>query len=589
MRHRGPDGNGVKAVSGAAIGHVRLSIIDLDLSLQPMSSPDGRYVLSFNGEIYNYKELRRGLSSRWDFKTEGDTEVVLAGLVLEGVDFLSKLHGMWAVIYWDKSSDKLLLIRDRFGKKPLYYHCASNAVSAASEIPALLDMLDDFNRKESLESRNYYFRHGFYPQGKTIYQDVLEVPPASYVVIDLALGSQKVCRYWSLELGGFEGDERLAESTFLEKFNLAVERRLVSDVDVGVLLSGGLDSSLILASLVREHGVVPKTFTVGFSDQGYDERNMAELVASQYGVKNYSVEVGDLNYRAVSDLIQFNIGQPFADPSIYPTYLAAKLASEHVKVALVGDGADEVFCGYQRYQGRLIYSHYKKIPLKIRWLLSNIIRLMPDPHVHHSKSLIKKAKLFELLNNEKDLGVRSPKVMSSDVEQRFFSSGFSGGVTNEGVNGCEDEITSMMMADMNCYLPQNILLKSDRASMASSVEFRSPFLDHELVEFAFSVPRRWHRRCFSGKRLLHAAGSLSVPKQVLRRRKQGFSVPLGSWFMGELGEAMLELLDNIDDRLVVDGAQKVLNSHRGGEGDYGFVLWALFAYGQWFNFDGREA
>jgi len=591
MHHRGPDGQGVDAVDGAAAGHVRLSIIDLGLSRQPMFSPDGRYVLSFNGEIYNYKELRQTLSSRWSFKTEGDTEVVLAGLFLEGIDFLSKMHGMWAIVYWDKLKNKVLLIRDRVGKKPLYYHNVSGVVVVASEIPAIVKMLPDFNGQESSESRSYFFRHGFYPPGKTIYQDVHEVLPSTYVSINLDDGSTDTSRYWMINPAAFDGDEKLAQTVFKEKFNRALERRLVSDVEVGVLLSGGLDSSLILSSLVCDHGLKPSTFTVGFSDKSYDERYFAEKIARAYGVKNYSIEVGELDHSTISSLIRDHVGQPFSDPSIFPTYLAAKLAAEHVKVALVGDGADEVFCGYQRYQGKLIYTNYKKVPSKIRWLISNVIRILPTSHAHHSKSLVKKAKLFEAMNENigSSTGVMTPKILPLSLEREYFPAAFHSGVCNEGVSKPIDAVSAMMQADMNCYLPQDILLKSDRASMASSVEFRSPFLDYELVEFAFSLPRQWHRRWFRGKKLLRAAAASRVPKEILHKRKQGFSVPLGDWFMGGLGESMLELLASVDDREVVDGARRLLLAHRRREGDYGFVLWALFTYGQWFNSVGQKS
>jgi len=586
LSHRGPDASRVLAREGYAIGHSRLSVIDLSGSQQPMVCPNSRYFLSFNGEIYNYKALRKTLEPNWAFSSEGDTEVVLAGLCLFGADFLQQLQGMWAIVFWDSYDHQLLMSRDRFGKKPLYYTRGKHLLAAASELPSLkaLAPQDCFNESPSM--RNHYMKYGYFPPSKTIYQDVFEVKPSSVVLVDCLSGRARESSYWQLPVSKFEGGRSEAEELFRQKFKNSLARRLVADVDVGVLLSGGVDSSLILSSLVNDFDVKPKTFTVGFSEAGYDERQGAAAIANHFGVENFSDSLSDLGAGAIISLMKSSLGQPFGDASILPTALLSKLASQQVKVCLTGDGADEVFSGYQRYQASLMYGFYLSVPRALRTVFEKSIKWLPASNEHHSQSILRKAQLFIDLAND-SLGESysmGPRVLSLGDEAHYFGSVLRTAdrhslATNRAFG---DDVMSMMAEDVNNYLPQDILFKSDRASMASSLELRSPFLDHELLEFAFSLPRTWHRRGGRGKRILRESMSSYLPDLVWKKRKQGFSVPLGEWFMGSLGESFKEYILAADvDAAVRAGFLDMLNDHRARRKNHGIALWSFFTYLVW--------
>jgi len=586
LSHRGPDASHVLAGQGYAIGHSRLSVIDLSGSQQPMVCPSSRYFLSFNGEIYNYKALRKTLETRWAFSTEGDTEVVLAGLCLFGVDFLQQLQGMWAIVFWDSHDHQLLLSRDRFGKKPLYYTQGKHVLAAASELPSLKELAPYDCFTESPSMRSHYIKYGYFPPGKTIYHNVFEVLPGAVVQVDCLSGRARENSYWRLSVSGFEGNRSEAGEVFRQKFKDSLARRLVADVDVGVLLSGGVDSSLILSSLVNDFDVKPKTFTVGFSEAGYDERHAAAAIANHFGVTNFSDSLSGLGADAILALMKSSLGQPFGDASILPTALLSKLASKQVKVCLTGDGADEVLSGYQRYQARLMYGFYLSVPRALRAVFEKSLKLLPASHAHHSQSLLRKAQLFIDLAND-SLGESyslGPRVLSLGDEARYFGSALRSVdqdfLTTKRAFG--DDVMSMMAEDVNNYLPQDILFKSDRASMASSLDLRSPFLDHELVEFSFSLPRTWHRRGLRGKRILRESMSSYLPDSVWGKRKQGFSVPLGEWFLGALGESFKEHLLVADvETGVRAGFLDMLNDHRARRKNHGIALWSFFTYLVW--------
>jgi len=548
-----------------------------------MVASGGRYHLSFNGEIYNYRELRLALQHRWNFKSDGDSEVVLAGLVLEGQDFLNKMNGMWAIIFWDSLEEKLYLSRDRFGKKPLYYSC-ENGWSVASELPAIKMLLAKDSLTESEESRSYYFRYGYFPSGKTIYQQIEEVLPGHLLVIDCKENKAVSSCYWSLRRQQFVGTRDDALVAFREKFQLALTRRLVSDVEVGVLLSGGIDSSVILSSLVQDCGVKPKAFTLGFSESAYDESQAAASVAGYFGVQHFSQEMSSLAAEDMASILGRSLGQPFGDASILPTVSVAQLASKEVKVCMTGDGADEVFSGYQRYQARLLYDVYFRLPKPFTVLFERILGLTRPSHSHHSQSVVRKAQLFmDLLKAFKlDSSYGGPRVLPLLDEYHYFGSSIPSTFNRANFEGFEDAVMQVMRQDMDAYLPQDILMKSDRASMLSSLELRSPFLDHELVEFAFSLPRNWHRSGVLGKRIVRDAMAHKLPREVWKKRKQGFSVPLGEWFLGDLGGTFMEMLSavDVDDRLR-SGCAAMLKDHQSGKKNNGMALWSFFSYLSW--------
>lgn len=583
IAHRGPDAEGRCESPGLVVGHRRLSIIDLDASTQPMPEPTGRYLLAFNGEIYNYRELRPGFEPHWTFRTQGDTEVLLAGLVLEGTAFLQRAAGMWAAVLWDQQAHQALLVRDRMGKKPLYYWSDRDRLYIASELPSLLALLPQVPA-EDLDSTADYLRYGFYLPGTTAYQGIREVLPGHWLTWSPGAG-MATGAYWQLALGGFTGGPREARARLRETLAAAVRRRLVADVEVGAFLSGGVDSSLVVALAAEAAGTPPRTFTIGFADASYDERDYAREVARHLGTRHTEEVLGSFEAADLEHLVLNHVGQPFADSSLLPTTLVSRLAAREVKVALSGDGGDELFGGYQRYLGRSLLRWYTRLPLALRRQAERALRALPEPMAHHSRSLLKKAHLFA------DLAARAAADTPYLAPLLYDPAEFAALAPDLVGRGhppplipaeCDlDDVWRMMAADALIYLPQDILLKVDRASMAASLESRAPFLDHSVAELAFSLPRPMHLAGLSGKRMLAGTFRDLLPPRIWARRKQGFSVPLHQWFAGPMGDelaARLRLTSLPFEPAVIRG---LLQDHRQGRRDHGHRLWQIQAYCLW--------
>ncbi len=585
MEHRGPDDEGIWQDQDIIIGQRRLSIIDLAASRQPMSDPTGRYVLTFNGEIYNYQELRPNLEAKWKFLTCGDTEVLLAGLITQGVPFIDKMEGMWSFAFWDNLEQKLLLCRDRMGKKPLYFQCGSSSslFSCASELPALRK-LSSTSWGEDVDSSADFFRHGYYLPGTTAYQNVREVLPGH--VLHWSPGTTvREEAYWSLQITSFTGSREDAAVELRSRMITAVQRRMVADVEVGAFLSGGVDSSLVVSIMTRELQVQTKTFTIGFNERSYDEREFAEQIARDCGTDHHVEVLETWNRDQLTGLILNNVGQPFADSSILPTSMVSRLAAGKVKVALSGDGGDELFCGYQRYQARSILRWYTRLPRAIRKGVEGVIRAIPEPMAHHSRSIIKKAHLFQDIINriEDETPYYAPVLYPHKQYNSLFPALAGHGQQLPGIpeECCLDDIQRMMFADALIYLPQDILLKVDRASMSCSLETRAPFLDRDVVELAFSLPRPWHRSGMSGKKMLRRAFSDLLPETIWNRRKQGFGVPIHDWFRQDLGREFEALLGEDPGPLHRAEVLQLLEQHRQGTRDHGYRLWSMYIYLLW--------
>jgi len=584
LAHRGPDSSCYKPLASGFIGHTRLSIIDLEASQQPMLSPCGRYSLAFNGEIYNYKQVREKLVHSWSFNTNGDTEVLLAGLVLYGVKFLEQLEGMWGFVFWDEQEEVLTLGRDRMGKKPLFYQKTSDTFSCCSELPALSALSDD-KWTEDLDSTADYFRYGFYLPGFTAYEQVREVKPGH--ILRWTPGAKaKEEPYWRLTIGQYQGSKKSAVEELRNVLDESVKRRLVSDVEVGSFLSGGVDSSIITALGSNHHTENFKTFTIGFDSKTYDERKHARQVSEHLKTDYYEYVLESFSREDIDKLLSEHIGQPFFDSSILPTSKVAELASQHVKVALSGDGGDELFCGYQRYKARALINHYKKIPNLVQAQVARMIRLMPEPSGHHSGSLLKKAHLF--------LDVVDRQASETPfVSARFFSdSQFNDWLPGLSPFGHHDDrliedakpndVVAMMFNDAHVYLPQDIHTKVDRASMSHSIETRAPFMDHKVVELAFSFPLEWQLSWKMNKPMLHQAFNGLLPDHIWKRRKQGFAVPISEWFRGNMGRQFIELLEGSESQLInINAIKHLYFDHSTGKKDNGHRLWLFYVYLLW--------
>jgi asparagine synthase (glutamine-hydrolysing) len=583
LEHRGPDETGCFAGDGFAAGHTRLAIIDLKGGHQPMRDPSGRWVLVFNGEIYNYRDLRAGLQGRWDFRDDSDTEVLLAGLVTEGAAFVERLDGMWAFALHDTASGDTLLSRDRFGKKPLYYRRQGSLFACASELPALAALVPDAAVREDAAGIADYFRYGYALPGATCLAGVNEVLPA-HVLWRRADGSISQTRYWSPSTEPWRGTFAQAADQVRELLTQSVRRRqIASDVEVGAFLSGGVDSTTVCA-LAQQSGFGRlRTFTAGFAEATYDERGPAARAAAELGTLHTAEEISPEVAARLATELPRRMGQPFGDSSLVPSALVAQVAARHVKVVLTGDGSDEIFGGYARYAGRLLRQRYRRVPAVLRGVIERAVLATPEPYAHHSGSLMKRAHLFVRLARERAENYVGPPAIR-DATLATLTPGLGPGNTLPPLPWPDDpdEIRHMLLMDALVYLPQDILQKVDRATMMFSLEARAPFLDKALFEFVVRVPWRWHFNGLHGKRLLHAAMRGRVPDFIWARRKQGFASPVGYWLQHQLGDDLLAMAA-AGDTGVVDaaGLRALLAAHRSGRVDHAHPLWLAYAYLRW--------
>lgn len=581
--HRGPDGSGRTGAVPWAMGNRRLSIIDLPGSAQPLCDVSGRFHLTYNGEVYNYRQLRNELADRWAFRTRGDTEVVLAGLVTCGKVFLDRMEGMWALALWDSREKELILVRDRMGKRPLYYQSDMKHFACASELPALRH-LSWFTWQEDLRSTADYLRYGYFLPGTTAYRAVHEVLPGYWLRWSPGQGAVQQA-YWRLRPGAYKGRREDACTELKAALVESVRHRLVADVEVGALLSGGVDSSLVACIATRHLGRALKTFSMGFDEPSYDERSHARRMAGHCHTRHFDdcLTLADI-YGEIGKVLTW-AGQPFADGSILPTSAVCRLAAGHVKVALSGDGGDELFSGYQRYLARSLLRWYTRLPGVVREGAGRAIAGFPEPGAHHSASLLKKAHLFfDLADRQADeWPYVAPTCYSAGDLKELAPDICAMGHRPPAIperTGMED-LERMMAADAVVYLPQDILAKVDRAGMAHSLEVRAPFLDRRVVELAFSFPGRWHRSGWSGKRMLYGAFGRLLPKWTWRRRKHGFGIPLHAWFRSGLEKRLASMLEQTAHPLNVDRVRGMIGDHLSGRRDHGQRLWQLFIYLLW--------
>ncbi|RAO75558.1 asparagine synthase (glutamine-hydrolyzing) [Dyella jiangningensis] len=583
LRLRGPDESGSFVGDDFVAGHTRLAIIDLKGGHQPMRDRSGRWVLVFNGEIYNYRELRTLLAGRWDFRDDSDTEVLLAGLVTEGARFIERLDGMWAFVLHDTASGDLLLSRDRFGKKPLYYRRHGETFACASELPALAALTPDVAITEDAAGIADYFRYGYALPGKTSVAGVSEVLPAHTLWLG-ADGAMVQERYWTPSVEPWTGSFSEAAEHVRELLTQAVRRRqLASDVEVGAFLSGGIDSTTVCA-LAQEPGFGKlRTFTAGFAEPTYDERAPAARAASELGTLHTAEEISPEVAAALAADLPRRMGQPFGDSSLVPSALVASVAAKHVKVVLTGDGSDEIFGGYARYMGRLLRQRYHRLPAMLRSMVERSVLATPEPYAHHSGSFLKRAHLFvRLAREDRDTYIGPPAIRKETLAQLVPGLGAGNSMPDRPWPDDPAELRHMLLMDCLVYLPQDILQKVDRATMMHSLEARSPFLDKALFEFAIRLPWQWHFSGMRGKQVLQAAMRGRVPDFIWNRRKQGFASPVSHWLRDWLGGDLLAMTASGDTGVVNPaGLRALLLEHRAGRADHSQSLWLAYAYLRW--------
>lgn len=582
LLHRGPDGNGCWKGNGAALGHTRLAIIDLtETGSQPMATRDGRYRIVFNGEIYNFQELRRDLEGFGErFYSNSDTEVILLGYRKWGRRVLDRLRGMFAFAIWDSEDRRLFLARDRIGIKPLFYALLSEGLLFASEIKAIFAN-PEVDRKLNLSAVDAYLTFGYIPGPETIFHGIHMLPPGTW--LEWKQNRLESDSYWkpSFNAPSFEPNETDLTDELDERLNDAVRSHLVADVPIGSFLSGGIDSSLVSAIANRLNHEPIRTFTIGFHGGG-DERTFAGTVARHIGTL-HSERIAETALTDQLPCFIRHLEQPLSDNSILPTFLVSKLAREEVKVVLSGDGGDELFAGYDwtRFALSLPDLHlkfrpsgwdfaYRKGPIGLAQ------RLCHDVNTGATMRYLRRVTVSHELRHWLYCQEFSSRLGADPVEtlKEFLSRA-----------PVRDERERFLYADLSCYLPDDILFKVDRMSMANSLEVRVPLLDHLLLEWLFKLPFSMRFRNGRGKYLLRKVAARYLPPSILKPRKQGFTIPIGNWLRGDLGEMVKAVFSSrrFAERGILQpqAALTMLDMHRKGSHDLGHRIWSLFILEIW--------
>ncbi|NCT68793.1 MAG: asparagine synthase (glutamine-hydrolyzing) [Rhodanobacteraceae bacterium] len=583
--HRGPDDEGVYCDARAVLGMRRLAIIDLAAGHQPISNADGSVQLVFNGEIYNYRELRAELAARGHaFRTHSDAEVIVQAYEAWGEGCFARLHGMFAIALWDTRAQVLLLARDRYGEKPLYVAEQPDRLLFASELKSLLQA-PGFVATLDRQGLHGYVAFGYVPSPRSILAGVRKLAPGHF--LRYRDGHASVQRYYELcfapkmQLGEAEACEELARL-----LDQAVASRLVSDVPFGAFLSGGLDSSVVVALMARHLTQPVKTFSIGFREAAFNELDDARRVATHIGTEHHELVV-EPDAVALLHTLVWHLDEPFADASALPTYLVAQLARRHVKMALSGDAGDEAFAGYSRY---LRYLALHRLGA-LKPLAAAVARL--GGHVlgdGRRRRLLRIAESLRLPFPENYLSVvaltRAERAQALLGEAAGAAGGHYDALAAAYAGDLPDEPLDRIVAiDFASYLPDDILVKVDRMSMANSLESRAPLLDHRLIDFAARLPANLRIRGGRGKYLLRRVAARWLPAEVLAKRKQGFGVPLAAWFRGPLRELAQDLIASRAFRerglLAPRAAEECLRQHLSGADDCSEALWLILSLELW--------
>jgi asparagine synthase (glutamine-hydrolysing) len=592
--HRGPDAGGEYIDDHVGLAHRRLAIIDLsEAGVQPMYSHDKRYIIAFNGEIYNFQELRDALSKEgYPFKTHTDTEVILALYAAHGESMLSMLNGMFAFALWDTTTKRLLVARDRMGKKPLYYLKTDSQFAFASEIKALLT-LPDVSREVRLDAVHDFFAYQYVPDPKTIFTDIHKLPPAHYMWVSQE-GIQ-IEQYWDVSFKQTSDKSQVELTKAL--YDLAAEKtcsRMVSDVPLGAFLSGGIDSSGVVAMMALNSATPVKTCSIGFDEKRFNETEFAKIVADKYNTEHHEFTV----HQNVKDNLEEIVGyfdEPFADPSLVPTYFVSQLARSQVTVAIAGDGGDEVFAGYEKYttdalENKLRERFPEALRKKVFPKLANLFAKSELPLFRKAKSLLTSLSLdpamgFYITNSMID--DRLWQRLATPETKTKLGAYHPSEVTLENYNKADgnDHLSKILYTDMKTYLPGGILVKVDRMSMAHSLEVRAPLLDKDVVEFSATLPSDLKYRDGEKKFILKEAFKPVLPDDILYRKKMGFSVPLATWLREEIKELTEDYLfskaQGIQQYFDMDVVKQLWQQHQEEKADHSTVLWSMLMFQMW--------
>lgn len=574
MEHRGPDDKGYHLDEGISLGMARLSIIDVEGGKQPIYNEEGNICIILNGEIYNFMKLKSELKEKGhDFTTRSDTEVLVHLYEEYSQNLVEKLEGMFAFAIWDSDKKEVFLARDRLGIKPLYYTVIDSNFIFASEIKSILEC--GISREVDRIALANYFSLRYVPAPRTMFKGVYKLKPAHYLIVNESGVSEK--KYWNLESKPINGSQDYFEEKIIDGLKESVEKRLIADVPLGAFLSGGIDSSAIVALMSQLKGEPVKTFSVGFVGEEYDERSHASYVADHFDTDHHEIEVRIDRLDLLPKIVE-HFDEPIADAAALPTYLISEFASKKVKVVLTGEGGDEMFGGYERYLSELRFNKYfSSIPNPLRRTLK-VFEVMPIENKYTSFLSSRTDEVNSYVSRLE--GFNNPSVLNENVNDEVKT------MVEESFQNRADYLTKMINFDVNYWLPDELLMKVDKMSMANSLEARVPFLDHHFVEFAYNIPS--HYKIYNGteKYILKKAARRILPKEVIERKKHGFSVPIKAWFK-ESGDIINQYMDKDTLKQVecldAEKVQEVWRKHRSGRGDYEFLLWKVLNYIVWWN------
>ncbi|MDT0593602.1 asparagine synthase (glutamine-hydrolyzing) [Glaciecola petra] len=596
IAHRGPDAHGEYIDDQVGLCHRRLSILDLSVAgNQPMYSPDQQVVIVFNGEIYNFTELRDNLEQEGVVFTSGtDTEAILHLYMREGTNCLEKLNGMFAFAIWDKRENSLFIARDRLGKKPLYYLEHDDRFAFASEIKAILS-LPNVPRDIRLDAVHDFFAYQYIPDPKSIFSHIHKLPPAHFMLIKD--GHKTITKYWDLDFSRTsQKNESELKAELQTLINAATKRRMLSDVPLGAFLSGGVDSSGVVATMAKASQEPVKTCTIAFDDKKFNEAEFAASVAKQYNTEHHEFMVSQNVKESLEGIVAY-FDEPFADPSLVPTFFVSELARQAVTVAIAGDGGDEVFAGYEKY-------HTDDLENKLRqkfpnWMRKKIFPPLANFFAKSELTVFRKAKsLLTSLSVSPEYGFymtnsqmedRQWQALINDETRQALGDYHPSTVTLDFYNSANgsDHLSKILYTDVKTYLTGGILVKVDRMSMANSLEVRAPILDREILEFAATVPSILKFNKGEKKYLLKEAFKEDLSDDILYRKKMGFSVPLADWFKNEIKEsAQYYLIDQVEGLAEVFKLEKIKEywqQHQQGQADHSAILWSMLMYEMWWH------
>ncbi len=596
--HRGPDSEGSWLGEGVALGMRRLAIIDLNTGDQPFWNEKKTVVVVMNGEIYNFREIRESLQEKgYAFHTESDTEVLPHLYDEYGAAFPEKLNGMFAIALWDSERKTLLLTRDRFGEKPLYYGVFDQKLFFASE-PKVLRSHPSFKPHLNFDALNQYLSYDYVPAPHSIYTGINKLPAANTLI--WKGGKLETDEYWKLSFA--KPEKTLSISDAAEKLadflSDSVDMRMISDVPLGVLLSGGIDSSTIAAFAQKHSSNKVKTFSIGFEEDSFDESKYAREVAKHLGTEHHEEILSvDTAKGLIADIGKW-LDEPLADASILPTFLLSDFVRQHVTVALGGDGGDEIFAGYPMYLGHKVSKIYNSIPRVLRvGMIEPVVNSLPAKtdnlsFDYRAKRFVASAKYDQISRHHSWFGSFSieekEKLVTKNFAERVgLKDIYDGARHTLELSDAENYIEQMQYLDIKYYLAEDILTKVDRASMAVSLEVRAPFLDHRIADFAASLPPEYKLKGKTTKHILKKSVKNMLPKSIIKRPKKGFGIPIATWLKGSLNPLLREILS--EERLKKQDlfdpiyVSKLIKDHETGASNNYKQLWTLLVFELWFE------